>query len=159
MEKSSYFKNWKYNYYAAIVHLLSHVQLFAAPWTVTLQSSSFFTISQGLLKLMFIESMMPSNHLILYYPLLLPPSIFASIIKVFSNESVLRIRWPNYWNFSFSISHSNQYSELIDWFDLQTVQGTLKSLLQWHSSKASTLWCSAFFRVELSHPHMTTGKP
>ena len=107
---------------------------------------------------MLIESMMPSNHLTLCYPLLLPFSIFASI-KVFSNESVLRIGWPNYRNFSFSISPSNEYSELIDWFDLQTVQGTLKSLLQHHSSKASTLWRSAFFTYELSHPHMTTGKP
>ena len=156
MEKSSSIKNWKQNYYVAIVHLLSHVQLFVTPWTIALQSSLFFTISQSLLKLMFIESMMPSNHLILCYPLLLLPSIFASI-KVFPNQSVLQIKWPNYW--SFSISPSNEYSELIDWFDLQTVQGTLKSLLQHHSSKASTLWCSAFFTVEFSHTHMNTGKP
>ena len=158
MEKSSYIKNWKQNYYVATVHLLSHVQLFVTPWTIALQSSLFFTISQSLLKLMFIESMMPSNHLILCYPLLLLPLTFASI-KVFPNESVLWIRWPNYWNCSFSISPSNEYSEWIDWFDIWTVQGTLKSLLQHHSSKASTLWCSAFFTVELSHPHMTTGKP
>ena len=120
-----------------------------------------FTISGSLLKLMSIESVMPSNHLILCVPLLLPYSIFPSI-RVFSNESVLHIRWPKYWSFSFSISPSNEYSELIsfrmDWLDLLAVQGTLKSLLQHHSSKASILWCSAFFIVQLSHPYMTTGK-
>ena len=104
---------------------------------------------------------MPSNHLILYGPLLLPPSIFPSI-RVFSGESILPIRWPKYWNFSFSISLSNEYSGLIsfrmDWLDLLAVQGTLKSLLQHHSSKASTLWCSTFFMVQLSHPHRTNGK-
>ena len=109
------------------------------------------------LKLMSIESVMPSNHLILCLPLLLLPSIFPSI-RVFSNESVLRIRWPMYWSFSFSISPSNEYSRLIsfriDWFDLLAVQGTLKSLLQHHSSKASNLRCSAFFMIQLSHPHM-----
>ena len=114
---------------------------------------------QSLLKLMFIKLMMPSNHLILCCPLLLPPSVFPSI-RVFSNESVLRIRWPKYW--SFSISPSNEYSGLIsfriDWFDLLSVQGTLKSLLQHHSSKASVLQCSAFFIVQLTHPYMTTGK-
>ena len=108
---------------------------------------------------MSIESVMPSNHLILCHPLLLLPSIFPSI-RVFSNESVLHIRWPKYW--SFNISPSNEYSRLIsfrtDWFDLLAVQGTLKSLLQQHSSKASILWCSAFFIVQLSHPYMTTGK-
>jgi len=110
---------------------------------------------------MSIESMMPSNHLILCYPLLLLPSVFPSI-RVFSNELVLPIRWPKYWSFSFSISPSNEYSGLnsfrIDWLDLLAVQGTLKSLLQHHSSKASILWCSAFFRIQLSHPYMTTGK-
>ena len=119
----------------------------------------FITNSWNLLKLMSSESMMPSNHLILCLPLLLPPSIFPSI-KVFSNESVLCIRWPKYWSFSFSISPSNEYSGLIpfrmDWLDLLAVQGTLKSLLQHHSSKASILWRSAFFTVQ--HTYMTTGK-
>ena len=116
---------------------------------------------QNLLKLMSIESMMPSNHLILCHPLRLLPSIFPSI-RVFSDESALHIRWPKYWSFCFSISPSNEYSELIsfriDWFVLLAVQGTLKSLLQHHSSKASILWHSAFFMVQLSHPYMTTGK-
>ena len=116
---------------------------------------------QSLLKLMFIESVMPSSHLILCCPLLLSPSIFPSI-RVFSNESVLHIKWPKYWSFSFSISPSNEYSGLIsfrmDWLDLFAVQGTLKSLLQHHTSKASVLQCSAFFTVQLSHPYMTTGK-
>ena len=120
-----------------------------------------FTISQRLLKPMSIELVMPSNHLILCHPLLLPPSIFSSI-RVFSNESVVCIRWPKYWSFSFSISPSNEYSGLIsfrmDWLDLLAVQGTLKSLLQHHSSKASILQRSAFFMVQLSHPYMTTGK-
>ena len=119
-----------------------------------------FTISRSLLRLMSIESVMPSNHLVLSRPLL-PPSIFPSI-RVFSNESVLCIRWPNCWSFSFSISPSNEYSGLIsfriDWFDILAVQGTLKSLLHHHSSKASFLRCSAFFMVQLSHPYMTTGK-
>ena len=126
-----------------------------------LQGSLSITDSQSLLKLMSIELVVPSNHLILYRPLLLPPSIFPSI-RVFSSESVLRIRWPKYWSFSFSISPLNEYSGLIsfrtDWLDLFAVQGTLKSLLQHHSSKASILWCSAFFIVQLSHPYMTTGK-
>ena len=117
--------------------------------------------SRSLPKLMSIESVMPSNHLILCRPLLLPPSIFPSI-RVFSNESALHIKWPKYWSFSFSISPSNEYPGLlffrIDWLDLLAVQGTLKSLLQHHSSKASILWCSAFFTVQLSHPYMTTGK-
>ena len=118
------------------------------------------TNSWSLLKLMSIALVMPSNHLILCGPLLLPPSIFLSI-RVFSNESALCIRWPKYWNFSFNISPSNEYPGLIsrmDWLDLLAVQGTLKSLLQHHSSKASILWCSAFFIVQLSHPYMTTGK-
>ena len=131
------------------------------PWTAAHQASMSFTISQSMLKLMFIESVMPSNHLILCHPLLLPPSIFPSI-RVFSNESVLPIRWPKYWSFHFSISPSNEYSGLIsfrmDWFDLFADQGTLRSLRQHHSSKASILWCSAFFTVQLSHPYMTTGK-
>ena len=117
--------------------------------------------SWSLPKLMSIESVMPSNHLILHYPLLLMPSIFPNI-RVFSNESALRVRWPKYWSFSFSTSPSNKYSGLIsfrmDWLDLLAVQGTLKSLLQHHSSKASILLCSAFFTVQLSHPYMTTGK-
>ena len=119
------------------------------------------TNSQNLLKFMSIESVMPSNHLILCHPLLLPPSIFPSI-RVFSSESVLRIRWPKYWNFSFSISPSSEYSGLnsfrMDWFDLLAAPGTLKNLLQHHGSKESILQCSAFFTVKLSHPYMTTGK-
>ena len=130
-------------------------------WTATRQASLSITNSQSLLKLMSIELVMPPNHLILCRPLLLPPSIFPSI-RVFSNESVLHIRWPKYWSFSFSTSPSNEYSELIsfrtDRLDLLAVQGTLKSLLQHHSSKASILWCSAFFTVQLSHPYMTTRK-
>ena len=114
------------------------------------------TNSQSLLKFMSIESVMPSNHLILCHPLLLLPSIFHSI-RVFSNDSVLHIRWPKYWSFSFSISPSNKYSGM-DWLDLLAVQETLKSLLQHHSSKASILWCSAFFTVQFSYPYMTTGK-
>ena len=110
---------------------------------------------------MSIESVMPSNHLVLYCPLLLLPSILLSI-RVFSNESALCIKWPKYWSFSFSISPSNEYSGLIsfrmDWLDLLAIQGILKNLFQHHSSKASILWCSAFFRVQLSHPYMTTGK-
>ena len=132
------------------------------PWTAAHQPSLSFTISRSLLKLMSIEWMMPSNHLILCHPLLLLPSIFSSI-RVFSKESVLRIRWPKYWSFSFSISPSNEYSVLIsfgmDWFDLLAVQGTLKSLLQHHSSKISILQCSAFFRVQLSHPYMINEIP
>ena len=139
-----------------------YVRLFAAPWTAASQSSLSFSISQSLLKLMSIESMMPSNHLILCCSLLLLPSIFPSI-RVFSNESALRMRWPNYWSFSFSISPSNEYLGLIsfstNWFGFLAVQETLKSLLQHYSSKASTLQCSAFFMVQLSHPYMATGKP
>ena len=120
-----------------------------------------FTISQSLLILLSIELVMSCNHLILCCPLLLLPSIFSSI-RIFSNESALHIRWPKYWSFSFSISPSSEYSGLIsfsiDWFDPLAVQGTLKSLLQHHSSKASILWCSAFFMVQLSHPYMATGK-
>ena len=130
------------------------------PWTATCQASLSFTISWNLCILKFTESAMPSNDLILCYNLLLLPSIFSSI-RIFSNESALWIRWPKYWSFSFSISASNDYSGLIsfriDWLDLIAVQRTLKNLLQHYSSKASILWCSAFFRVQLSHPYMTTG--
>ena len=132
------------------VQLLSHVRLFATPWTAAPQASLSFTNSQSLLRFIPTESVMSSNHLILYCPLLSLPSVFPSI-RVFSKESVLYIRWLKYWNFSFSISPSNEYSGLIsfrmDWFDLLAAQGTLKSLLWNHSSKASVLWCSAFFVV------------
>ena len=131
------------------------------PWTAAHQASLSITNSQSLLKLMSIELVMPSNHLILCCPLLLLPSVFPSI-RVFSNESALHIRWSKYWSFSFNISPSNEYPGLIsfrmDWLDLFAVQGTLKSLLQHHSSKASVLRCSAFFIVQLSHLYMTTGK-
>ena len=131
------------------------------PWTIVCQASLSITNSQSLLKLMSIESVMPSSYLILCRPLPLLPSIFPSI-SVFSNESVLRIEWPKYWNFSFSISPSNECSGLIsfrmDWLDLLSVHGTLKSLRQHHSSKASILWCSAFFIGQLTHPYMTTKK-
>ena len=132
------------------------------PWTAAGQASLSITNSWSLLKLMSIESVMPSNHLILCCPLLLLPSIFPSI-RVFSNQSVLCIRWPKDWSFSFSISPSNEYSGLIsfriDGLELLAVQGTLKRFLQHHSSKASILWHSAFFIIQLSHPYMTTGKP
>ena len=143
------------------VQLPSRIQLFATPWTEAHQASLSITNTQSLLKLTSIESVMSSNHLILCHLLLLLPSLFPSI-RVFSNESVLHIRWPKYCSFSFSISPSNEYSGLIsfriDWFDLLAVQGTPKSLLQHHSLKALILWCSAFFMVQLSHPYMTTGK-
>ena len=143
------------------VQSLSHVQLFATLYTAARQASLPITNSRSLLKLMSIESVMPSNHLIPYCPLLLLPSIFPSI-RVFSNESVLHIRWPKHWSFSFNISPSNEYLGLIsfrvDWFDLLAIQGTLKTLLQHHSSKASILWHSAFFMVQFSHLYMTTGK-
>ena len=140
------------------VQSLSCVRFFATPWTAARQASLSITNSRSPPKPMCIESVMPSNHLILCRPLLLLPSIFPSI-RVFSSESVLHIRWPNYWSFSFSISPSNEYSGLIsfrmDWLDLLAVQQTLKSLLQHHSSKASFLQRSAFFIVQLSHPYMT----
>ena len=143
------------------VQSLSRVQLFVTPWTTALQASLSITNSQSLPKLMSIESVMPSNHLILCCPLLLQPSIFPSI-GVFLNESTFHIRWLKYWSFSFNISPSNEYPVLIsfrmDWLDLLAVQGTLKSLLQHHSSKASILLHSAFFLVQLSHSYMTTGK-
>ena len=139
----------------------NHVRLFATPWTTACQASLSITNSWSPPKPTSIESVMLSNHLILCRPLLLLPSIFPSI-RVFSNESTLHIRWPKYWSFSFSISPSNEHPGLIsfrtDWLDLLTVQGTLKSLLQHHSSKASILQCSAFFTVQLSHPYMTNGK-
>ena len=141
--------------------VLSQVRFFVIPGTAARQASLSITNSRSLLKLMSIESVMPSNHLILCCPLLLLPSIFPSI-RVFSSESVLHIRWPKYWNFSFNISSSNEYSGLIsfrmDWLDLLAVQGTLNSLLQHHSSKASILQSSAFFIVPLSHLYMTTRK-
>ena len=131
------------------------------PWTAAHQACLLITNSQGLPKLMSSESMMPSNHLILCHPILLPPSTFPSI-SVFSNESVLHFRRLRYWSFSFSISSSNEYSGLIsfriDWLDLHAIQKTLRSLLQHHSSEASILWLSAFFRVQLSHPYITTGR-
>ena len=142
------------------VQSLSHVQLIATPWTAAHQASLSITNFWNSLKLMSIESVIPSNHLILCCLLLLP-SIFPSI-RVFSNESVLCIRWPKYWSFSFNISPSSEYSGLIsfrmDWLDLLEVQGTLKSLHQHQSSKASILWCPVFLTVQLSHPYMTTGK-
>ena len=137
------------------VQSLSHVRLFTIPWTAARQASLSINNSRSSLKLVFVESVIPSNHLILCCPLLLPPSIFPSI-RVFSNESILHIRWPKYWTFSFSISPSNDYSGLIsfrmDWLDLLAVQGTLRSLFQHHSSKASILRCSAFFTTN-SHIH------
>ena len=143
------------------VQSLSRVRLFATPWTTAHQASLSITNSLSLPKLMSIESVMPSNYLILCRPLLLLPLIFPSI-RIFSNVSALRIRWPKYWSFSFNISLSNEHPGLIsfrmDWLDLFAVQGTLKSLLQHHSSKASILLRSAFFIVQLSHPYMTTGK-
>ena len=143
------------------VQSLSRVPLFVIPWTAALQAFLSITNSQSLLKLMSIESVMPSYHLILGHPLLLMPSIFP-ITRVSSNESVLRIRWSKYWSVSFSISPSNEYSGLIafrmDWFDILAVQGILKSLLQHHSSKAAILQCSVYFTVQLSQPYMTTGK-
>ena len=152
---------WWYFQFSS-VQSLSSVWLFATPWTAACQASLSIFNSWSLLKLMSIELVMPSNHLIVYHPLLLLPSIFPSI-RVFSDESALHIQWPKYWSFSFSISPSNEYSGLIsssiDWFDLLAVQGTLSSILQHHSSKASILWHSAFFMVQLSHPYMTTGKP
>ena len=143
------------------VQLLSCIRLFATPWPAVRQASLSISNSWSLLKFMSIQSVMPSNHLILCRPLLLLPSIFPSI-RIFSSESVLPIRWPNDWSFRFSISSSKEYSGLIffrmDWLDLLAVQGTLKCLLQHHSSKASILQSSAFFLVQLSQLYMTTGK-
>ena len=155
-----YFKSGCYNVISS-VQSHSHVQLFVTPWTAKHQASLSITNAQSLLKLMSIESVMSSNHLILCHPLLFPPSTFPSI-RVFSNESILPIRWPKYWYFRYSISPSNEYSGLtsfrMDWLDILAVQGTLKSLPQHHSSKATILQCSAFFMVQLSQPYMITGK-
>ena len=144
------------------VQLLSHVRLSATPWTAAGQASLFITNSQILLKLMSIESVIPTNYLILCHPLLLLPSVFPST-RAFSNESVLRMRWPKYWSFSFSITPSNEHPGLIsfrmDWLDVLAVQGTLKSLLQHHSSKASILRHAAFFTVQLSHPYIWLSAP
>ena len=152
---------WVHLVHFSLVQSLSHVQLSATPWTAACQASLSITNSRSLLKLMSIESMMPSIDLILCHHLLLPPSIFASI-TVFSSESLLCIRWLKYWSFNFNISPSNEYSGLIsfrmDWLDLFAVQGTLKSLLQHHSSKALILQHSAFFIAQLSHPYMAIGK-
>ena len=143
------------------VQSLSHVQLFVAPWIAARQASLSITNSWSSLRLTSIESVMPSSHLILCHPLLLLPSIFPSI-RVFSNESALSIRWPKYWSFSFNISPCNEHPGLIsfrmDWLDILAVQGTLKSLLQHHSSKTSILRCSAFFTVQIFYPYMITGK-
>ena len=153
----------RYNtfYLFSSVQSLSRVRLFATPWTAARQASLSITNSRSLLKFMSIESVMPSNHLVLCHPLLFLPSIFLSI-SVFSYESVLHIRWPEYWSFILSISPSNEHPGLIsfrmDWFDLLAVQGTRKSLLQQHRSKASVLWRSAFSMVQLSQPYRTTGK-
>ena len=148
-------------YFFSSVQLLICVRLFVTTWTAARQTSLSITNSRSLPKLMSIESVMPSKHLILCRPLFLLPSIFPSI-TVFSKESVLHIRWPKYWSFSFNISPSNECPALIslrmDWLDLLAVQGTLNSILQHHSSKASILWRSAFYIVQLSHPYMTTGK-
>ena len=157
--------NWDYLYKhkkaISSVQLLSQVSLFVNPWAAACRASLSITNSWSLLKLLSIKLVMPFNQLILSCPLLLPPSIFPSS-RGFSNESILLIRWPKYWSFSFSISPSNEYSGLIsfriDWFELLAVQGTLKSLLQHHSSKASILLRSALFIVQLSHPYMATEK-
>ena len=152
---------YEFNNKFSSVQSLSHVRLFATPWIAARQASLFIIISRSSLRLKSIESVMPSRHLILCRPLLLLPPIRSSI-TVFSNESTLRMRWPKYWSFSFSIIPSKEHPGLIffrmDWLDLLAVQGTLKSLLQHHSSKASILRHSAFFTVQLSHPYMTTGK-
>ena len=144
-----------------VVQSLNHVRLFMTPWTAARQTPLSGTISRSLLRFIPIESVMLSNHLILWGPLLLLPSVFPSI-KVFSSELALHIRWPKFWSFSFSIGPSNEYSELIsfriDRFNFLAVQGTLKSLLQHHNSKASLLQCSAFFMIQFSHPHLSTGE-
>ena len=147
--------------FVVIVQLLSHVQLYATPWTAAHQDPLSSTISWSLLKFMSTESVILFNHLIFCHPLLLLPSTFPST-RVFSIESALHIRWPKYWSFSFSISPFNEYSGLVsfrtDWFDLPEAQKTLKGLLQHHNLKASTLWCSAFFMVQFSHSYIFTGK-
>ena len=159
-----YFSNmfaYKYINNLSSVQLLSQIQLFVTPWIAACQANLSITSSWSVLKLMSIESVMPSNHLILCHPHLLPPSFFP-ITRDCSKESVLCIRWSKYWSFSLNISPSNEYSRLIsfriDWFDFLAIQGTLKGLLQHHSSNASILQHSMFFKVQLSHPYMTTGK-
>ena len=158
-KKSNHVRNISVQF--SSVQSLSRVQLSATPWIAACQASLSITNSRSSLKLMSIEWVMPSSHLILCRPLLLLPSIFPSI-RLFSNESALRMRWPKYWSFSFNISPSHEHSGLIsfrmDWLDLLIAQGTLKILFQHHSSKATILWHSAFFIVQLSHPYMTTGK-
>ena len=156
------FRKSSYNFVVVVVvQSLSHVWLFVTPWTAAHQAPLSFTISQSFLKLMFVELMMLSNHLILCCPFFLLPSIFPSI-RGFSNESALHIMWPEYWSFSFSISSSNEYSGLIsfriDWFDLLAAQRTLQSVLQHHNLKASILWCSVFFMIQLSHQYVTAVK-
>ena len=152
---------WKHGRQFSSVQSFSHVQLFTTPCTSARQASLSITNSRNPPKPMSIKSVLPSNHLILCCPFLLLPSIFPSI-TVFSSESAIHIRWPKYWSFSFSISPSNEHPGMIsfrmDWLDLLAVQGTLKSLLQHHSSKASLLQCSAFFIAQISHPYMTNGK-
>ena len=152
---------WLFSVQFSSVQSLSHVWIFATPWTAACQASLSITNSRSPLRPMSIESVMPSNHLILSHPLLLLPPIPPSI-RVFSNDSTLRVGWIKYWSFNFSISPSNEHPGMIsfrmDWLDLLAVQGTLKSLLQHHSSKASIFPCSAFFTVQLSHPYMITGK-
>ena len=143
--------------FVLVVQSLSHVQFFATPWMAAPQASLSFTISRSLSKLTFIELVMPSNHLILSHPLLLPPLVFPRI-RAFSNESVLWSRWPKYWSYSFNNEYSGLISFRINWLDLLAVQGTLKSLFQHHSSKASILQHSASFMVQLSHPYTTTRK-
>ena len=159
--KGSQFMSYQGNLQFSSVQLLSRVQLFATPWTAAHQASLSIANSQTLLKLMFIQSIISSNNFILCHFLFLLPSNYPSI-RVFLNESILCIRWPKYWSFNFNISPSDEYSGLIsfriDWFDLLAVQGTLKSLLQHHSSKALILWQAAFFIVQLSQPYITTGK-
>ena len=158
------FESLTLDHYVLSVQFISVAQSFlkslVTPWNAARQASLSISNSWSLLKLMSIESVLPSSHLILCHPLLLLPPVLPSI-RVFSNESTLRMRWPKYWSFSFSISPSNEHPGLIfrmDWLELLAVQGTLKSLLQYHSSKASILWCSAFFTVQLSHLYMITGK-
>ena len=152
---------WLFSVQFSSVQSLSHVWIFATPWTAACQASLSITNSRSPLRPMSIESVMPSNHLILSHPLLLLPPIPPSI-RVFSNDSMLRVGWIKYWSFNFSISPSNEHPGMIsfrmEWLDLLAVQGTLKSLLQHHSSKASIFPCSAFFTVQLSHPYMITGK-
>ena len=161
LDENSHFYHFSF-YISVQFSQLSHVWLFVTPWIAACQASLSITNSWSSLKLMSIESVMPSNHLILCHSLLLSPSIFPSI-RVFSNDSVLHIRWPKYWSLNFSIRPSNEYSGLIsfrvDWFDLLAVQGTRKSLLQHLSSKASILRHSDFFIFQISHPYVTTGKP